>query len=141
MRRLKVNVLAARAADLFEEQHSNLHGRVNAAGHETSTILSREELERKFLTIRQSAYAGQEALYQKNILTARAIAAIAADSLREHAIELEASEKDRFTRYGLPYTGSPLVNAVRNAEKFVRARVQPDVGANSPAVIMPWLII
>jgi hypothetical protein len=129
------------AYNAFDKQQRNLHGRVNESDHITGEILSREDWERKFERVRESALVAQEELYLKNLDCARVFADAAAQILRDHAIELEATEKDRFKRYGIHYPGSPLVAAVLNAEKFVRNMVKSNGGNYSPAMCLPWLIL
>jgi hypothetical protein len=128
------------ADNAFEKQQKELHTTVNKDGHKYGHILTRDEFREKYGFIRESARAQQRELYKKYIFTARHFAFQAADILRSHAIGLDAEEKDRFETYGLPYTGSPLVAAVRKAEKFVLTRVAQDEGEAGPDLQLPWLI-
>jgi hypothetical protein len=125
----------------FNAQHEKLHELAGRPEHQAGSILTREQFEEKFALIRESARTQQWALYTKHIFTARAIAAHAAQILDDHAVHLEADEKSRYARYGLTYTGSPLVAAVKQARAFVLSRVSQDQSPASPELILPWLIL
>ena len=129
------------ARTAFMAQQEKLHGDIDAPDHGTGEILTIEDFEKKFTLIRDSAFQEQQRLYRENIELARAFATQAAEILREHAVAVEATEKDRFSRYGLPYSGSPIVGAVKAAEKFVLNRVANDEGNGAPDQVLSWLIL
>ena len=125
----------------FNEQLATLHSKVGQPDHTASAILSREELRQKYEQVRTSARIAQQKLYSQNIQLARQLAYRAEEILLADVAGLEASEKERFARFGLPFTGSPFVHATRAAAKFVVDRVAADEGTGAPADFLPWLIL
>jgi hypothetical protein len=130
-----------KAQAAFAAQQKTLHVKISEPGYAHSTIFSTEDMEQKYEFIRDSAIGGQRELYAKHIETARIFAAAAVELLASHAVSLEKSERDRFTRYGIPFTGSPLVAAVNKAKTFVLGRVTNDAGNAGPDLVLPWLIL
>jgi hypothetical protein len=125
----------------FFSQQKNLHSTATQADFNHSSILSRDQWRLNFQAIRQSALAEQQRLWRENIKLAREIAARVAPVIEQHAEQLETSEKEKFANYGLPYTGSPLVTATRNAAKFVTGRVALSDGSGGPTDCLPWLLL
>lgn len=125
----------------FFEQQKNLHSTAAQAGFNHSSILSRDQWREKFQAIRQSAFAEQQKLWRENIKLAREIAARVAPVIEQHADQLEISEKEKFANYGLPYTGSPFVNATRAAGKFVTSRVALSEATGGPTECLPWILL
>jgi hypothetical protein len=127
----------------FFAQQKNLHSAVAQAGFDHSSILSRDQWREKFQAIRQSAFAEQQKLWRENIELAREIAARVAPVIEQHAEQLEISEKEKFTRYGLSYApgSSPVVIATRAAAKIVTARVALSEATGGPTDCLPWLLL
>lgn len=124
----------------WEKQNESLHEIVGDPSHQTGHIVDRDSYRKKYAQIRESARAQQRELFKRHIGTLRYIARQAADILHSHAIGLDAEQKNLFETYGLPYTGSPLVAAVKRAERTVIARLEQDGGEAAPDLLAPWLI-
>ena len=125
----------------FFKQQASLHETAIAPGFNPSSILSRDQWREKFQAIRLSASEEQNRLWRENIELAREIAARVAPVIEQHADQLEISEKEKFANYGLPYTGSPFVNATRAAAKFVEARVALSESTGGPSEALPWILL
>jgi hypothetical protein len=125
----------------WDASERNLHNDAQEPGHAVHTVISRDEFHAKFEQIRGKCFQRQQALYVENIKLARAAAETAAELLRNHAVELERTEREKYAKYGLTYNGSPLVAAVKQAEKFVLSRTAPIEGACGPSLALPWLIL
>ena len=81
-------------------------------------------------------------LYQKFLPDARIIASKFSEIAMREADKIEASDKERYERFGVPYPGqSELVKAFRNCARMALQRVEPDSHNASPRVVMPYLPI
>jgi hypothetical protein len=130
------------SADIaWEASERDLHNLAQSTDHIASTVLTRDEYHIKFERIRSACFFRQQSLYAKNISLAAAIAESVAEIIRDHAVSLEKTERERYTKYGLQFNGSPLVHAVKTAEKFLLARIAPPTGAAGPSLVLPWLIL
>jgi len=130
-----------RAFVAWDVSQRNLHVDAQSPHHAVNTVLSRDEFSARFEQVRCKCFERQQELYQENIKMARACAETAAELLRNHAVELERTEREKYAKYGLTYNRSPLVAAVKQAEKFVLSRTAPSEGAAGPSLVLPWLIL
>ena len=131
------------ARNEFMKQQEQLHAVEFGAEHSHGEILTIEDFQKKFELIRDSAHQAQQKIYRENIELARLFAQQAANILHEHCVGLEATQADLYKRYGLSYApgSSPLVAAVKAAEKFVLNRVANDEGNGAPDQVLSWLIL
>jgi hypothetical protein len=128
------------ADEKFHEQLATLHATASQPGHQSSDILSRDEIRQKYELVRTSARLAQEKLFRENLPLAKKLSARVEAILLEELPTLEESERQRFASYGLT-VASPIPAAVRAAAQFVTSRTASAQGTGSPRELLPWLLL
>lgn len=127
------------AALAYWQQHRIDHLDSVAAAGTSLDVLSRQEVEERFLRTSNDAKEREVQLYKANIPTARAIAAGVAEIVAKQVSDIIESEKTLHARWGVPYTPSAIVQQLRRAEKQVMAVVAADASPIGPRSIFPYL--